>query len=395
VSLSLRTVRSLSKKLALPAILGALSLHARAAAAQAPSDSVIRIQLPSGRSYPITTADPITRVSVATPEIADAVVVGDRDLVINAKGVGETDVIVWIANEPRRHYRFVVGAAPDRKMVLLNVRIAEVRKDIESELGVSGLYRDKNGHVRAGTGIFNTDNVFDKVTGDVLLPATARFATILTDFGTKDFLAFIDAQAARGNAKVLAEPNLLAGNHDTASFLAGGEIPVPIAQPGANGTVTLTVQYREFGIRLNFMPEIVSDSLIRLSVRPEVSDLDFTNAVVLSGFRIPAFRTRRISTSVDVKKDQSLILSGLFSQSREQTRTGIPLLMDIPLIGALFGTSSWTSNETELLILVTPTVINPNAPPQSSVLRIVPDTSLPARDAIQKRLPPPPLVRKP
>ena len=393
--LSLRSVRYLSKKLALPALLGAFALHAPVAAAQAPSDSVIRVNLPPGRSYPITTADPITRVSVATPEIADAVVVGDRDLVINAKLAGETDVIVWITNEPRRHYRFVVSSAPDRKAVLLSVRIAEVRKDVVNDLNVSGLYRDKNGHARVGTGIFNTDNVFDKITGDVILPTTARFATILTDFGTKDFLAFIDAQSARGNAKVLAEPNLLAGNHDTASFLAGGEIPVPIAQPGANGTVTLTVQYREFGIRLAFMPEIVSDSLIRLQVRPEVSDLDFTNAVVLSGFRIPAFRTRRISTSVDVKKDQSLILSGLFSQQREQTRTGIPLLMDIPILGALFGNSTWTNNETELLILVTPTVINPNAPPPSQVLRIVPDTSLPARGAIEKRLPPPPAVRRP
>jgi pilus assembly protein CpaC len=258
---------------------------------------------------------------------------------------------------------------------------------------VNGLYRDKNGHTRAGTGIFNTDNVFDKVTGDVILPATARFATLLSDFGTKDFLAFIDAEQARGNAKVLAEPNLLAGNHDTASFLAGGEIPVPIAQPGANGTVTLTVQYREFGIRLAFISEIVSDSLIRLTVRPEVSDLDFTNAVVISGFRIPAFRTRRIATTVDVKKDQSLILSGLFSQQHEQVRTGVPFLMDIPILGALFGTSSWTNTETELLILVTPAVINPNAPPASSVLRIVPDTSLPARGAIEQRLPPP--IRKP
>jgi len=395
VSLSLRSVRSLSKKLALPAILGAFALHAPAAAAQAPSDSVIRVNLPPGRSYPITTADPITRVSVATPEIADAVVVGDRDLVINAKLSGETDVIVWISNEPRRHYRFVVSSAPDRKAVLLNVRVAEVRKDLVNDLNVSGLYRDKNGHTRVGTGIFNTDNVFDKVTGDVILPATARFATLLSDFGTKDFLAFIDAQSARGNAKILAEPNLLAGNHDTASFLAGGEIPVPIAQPGANGTVTLTVQYREFGIRLTFMPEIVSDSLIRLSVRPEVSDLDFTNAVVLSGFRIPAFRTRRITTSVEVKKDQSLILSGLYSQSREQTRTGVPFLMDIPVLGALFGSSTWTNNENELLILVTPSVINPNAPPPSQVLRIVPDTSLPARGAIEKRLPPPPAVRRP
>jgi Flp pilus assembly secretin CpaC len=116
---------------------------------------------------------------------------------------------------------------------------------------------------------------------------------------------------------------------------------------------------------------------------------------VLSGFRIPAFRTRRITTSVEVKKDQSLILSGLYSQNREQTRTGVPFLMDIPILGALFGNSTWTNNETELLILVTPQVINPNAPPPSQVLRIVPDTSLPARDAIEKRLPPPPAVRRP
>jgi len=150
-------------------LVGAFALYAPAAAAQAPSDTVIRVNLPPGRSYPITTADPITRVSVATPEIADAVVVGDRDLVINAKAAGETDVIVWISNEPRRHYRFVVSSAPDRKAVLLNVRIAEVRKDVETELGVNALYRDKNGHVRAGTGIFNTDNVFDKLTGDVIL----------------------------------------------------------------------------------------------------------------------------------------------------------------------------------------------------------------------------------
>jgi pilus assembly protein CpaC len=243
--------------------------------------------------------------------------------------------------------------------------------------------------VRAGTGIFGSDNVFVKVTGVVAIPNPARFATVLTDFGTKNFLAFVEAQEARGNARVLAEPNLMAGNRDTATFLSGGEFPVPIAQPGAGGVVTVTVQFREFGIRLAFMPEIVSDSLIKLTVRPEVSSLDFTNAVIISGFRIPALRTRRISTTVDVKRDQSLILSGLFSDDREQVRTGIPFLMDIPILGALFGVSSWTSSQTELMILVTPTLVNPNAPPPHSVLRIVPDTTLPARDAIEKRLPPP------
>jgi pilus assembly protein CpaC len=159
--------------------------------------------------------------------------------------------------------------------------------------------------------------------------------------------------------------------------------------------VTLTIQFREFGVRLNFIPEIVSDSLIKLRVNPEVSSLDFTNGVVLSGFRIPALRTRRTTTTVDVKRNESLIISGMYSEDRERTRTGIPILMDIPILGALFGSTNWTTNETELLIVVTPKLVNPNAPPARSILDIRPDTGLPAREAIEKRLPPPPLPRKP
>ena len=386
-----RSIRRQLRLLPFRFIAGALILGATAAAAQGPGDTIIRINLPVGRSYPITTQDPITRVSVATPEIADAVVVGERDVVINAKANGETDLILWITNEPRRHYRVTVRSASDRQSVLLAVRVAEIRKDALTELGMSALYRNNGNNTRAGAGIFNTDNNIDKTTGEITLPSTARFATVLSDFGTKNFLAFVDAQATKGRAKLLAEPNLLAGNRDTATFLEGGEFPVPIAQPGANGTVTLTIQFREFGIRLNFIPEIVSDSLIKLAVRPEVSSLDFANGIEISGFRIPALRTRRAATTVDVRRDQSLIISGLFSEERERTRTGIPFLMDIPVLGALFGTSSWTSNETELLILVTPTIVNPMAPPSRSILNIVPDTTLPAREAIEKRLPPPPI----
>lgn len=361
--------------------------------AQQPADSIIRIDLSVGRSYPLTTDNPITRVSVASPEIADAVVVAERELVINAKGNGETDILLWVTNEPRRHYRVAVHGASDRKSVLLSVRIAEVRKDVADALGISGLYR--NGNVRAGAGVFNTDQPIDKTTGDIVLPTTSQFATLLTDFGTKNFLSFIQAQSVKGNARLLAEPNLLTGNRDTASFLSGGEFPVPIAQPGSAGSApTITIQFREFGVRLNFIPEIVSDSLIKLSVRPEVSSLDFSNAVDISGFRIPALRTRRIGTTVDVRRDQSLIISGMFDDEREQTRTGIPFLMDIPILGALFGNSTWTSNQTELLILVTPTIVNPMSPPMSSLLPIVRDTTLPAREAIEKRLPPPP-VKKP
>jgi pilus assembly protein CpaC len=362
-----------------------------AASAQAIDDTITRIDLPAGRSLPITTLDPITRVSVATPEIADAVVVDERNIVINAKTMGETDIILWITNEPRRHYRISVRSPADRKAVLLNVRVAEVRKNDLNSFGTNFLYRDPGGHARVGTGIFNTDNAIDKTTGDVILPATAKFATLLTDFGTKSILSFIDAEATLGHAKILAEPNLLAGNHDTASFLAGGEIPIPIAQPSANGATTVTIQYREFGIRLTFIPEIVSDTLVKLNVHPEVSSLDFSNAVIISGFRIPALRTRRIATTVDVRRDQSLILSGLLDDERSVARTGVPLLSQIPILGALFGNTTWETDQTELIIVVTPTIVNPMNPPASAVLRIVPDSTLPAREAIEKRLPPPPI----
>ena len=159
---------------------GALLFGAATGSAQAPADEIIRINLPIGRSYPITTVNPITRVSVASAEVADAVVVGERDVVINAKTNGETDVILWVTNEPRRHYRVIVRSAADRQSVLLAVRVAEVRKDALTELGVSGLYRDAN--ARAGTGIFNTDNNIDKTTCDINIPGTARFATVLPDF---------------------------------------------------------------------------------------------------------------------------------------------------------------------------------------------------------------------
>jgi pilus assembly protein CpaC len=366
-------------------------LPVRSAVAQ--DDVVTRIALPQGRSYPITTTNPITRVTVATPEIADAVVVGERDLVINAKAPGETDVIMWVTGEARRHYRVQVGSKSDRNSVLLAVRVAEVRKDLLRSLGINGLSRE--GNARVGAGLFRSDDPFDKQTGDIKLPPDTRFATLLTDFGTKNFLAFIDAEQARGRARLLAEPNLLAGDRDTATFLAGGEFPVPIAQPGANGTFTITIQFREFGIRLNFIPEIVSDSLVKLFVRPEVSSLDYTNAVSISGFRIPALRTRRVTTTVDVKRSQSLIISGLMNEERERLRTGVPFLSDIPILGALFSSSSWRDNESELLVIVTPTVVNPLNPPPGSILRVLPDSSLPAREAIEKRLPPPPASRRP
>ncbi len=370
----------------------------RSASAQTAPENILRIALVAGRSYPLTTPDPITKIAVANPDIADVVVVAERDLVINGKANGETDIVLWAGDRPRLHYRVSVRAASDRRMVLLAVRLAEVRRDLLRNLGVSGLYRESNGNNRVGAGQFKSDNVFDN-TGKIAIPAESRFLTILSDFGTQQFLGFLEAEEQGGRARLLAEPNLLTADRDSASFLAGGEFPVPIVQGGAGGgvggQVPVTIQFREFGIRLSFRPEILSDSIIKLHVNPEVSSLDYSNAVLLGGFRIPALRTRRVSSTVDIRRDQSVILSGLFNEEREKVRNGIPLLMNIPIIGALFGSTRWQNSESELLVVVTPRIIDPSHVDGQLVLPIKPDTTLPAREAIQKRLPAPPATKKP
>ena len=359
------------------------------------SAQIVRIDLPVGRSYPLTTPVGITKVSIANPDVADVVVVGTRELVINSKQNGETDAIFWLSNGGRLHYRISVHAPADRPQIALYIKIAEVRKDFSRQYGLSGLYRNRG--TRVGSGIFNTDDVFDD-NGTITIP-DAGFLTVLTDFGTKNLLALLDLQESEGRAKTLAEPNILAGNRDTATFLAGGELPIPVVQPGEAGTTRVTIQYKEFGVRLRFVGEILSDSLIKLNVTPEVSSLDFASGIELSGFRVPAFRTRRVSTTVDVRRDQSMIISGLFNNEQERVKTGIPIIKDLPIIGDLFSSSQWRNNESELLIVVTPVIVDPLDPRPQDILKLLPDTALPARDAIKKRLddaskrPPSPIIR--
>ena len=366
------------------------------ALASAQSGPVVRIDLPVGRSYPLTTPVGITKVSIANPDVADVVVVGTRELVINSKAQGETDAIFWLANATRLHYRISVHSPSDRSQIALYIKIAEVRKDFSRQYGLSGLYRNRG--TRIGTGTFNTDDAFDQQ-GNITLPQQAGFLTVLTDFGTKNLLGLLDAEEATGKAKTLAEPNILAGNKDTATFLAGGEIPIPIIQPGEGAVTRVTIQYKEFGVRLRFVGEILSDSLIKINVTPEVSSLDFVNGVDISGFRIPAFRTRRVSTTVDVRRDQSMIISGLFNNEQEKVKTGLPWIKDLPVIGELFSSTRWINNESELLVVVTPVIVDPLDPRPQDVLKLLPDTALPARDAIKKRLddaskrPPSPIIR--
>lgn len=349
------------------------------------SGPISALDLPVGRSFPIRADTTVTRVSIVNTAVADVVVVSDREVVINSIASGETDAIIWLANGTRTHYRISVHSPADRKQISIAVHFAEVRRDALRELGVSGLWRDQR--TRAGTGIFRSDNVFDEE-GRITLPPNTGFGTILSDLGTNNLLAFLDAQEQRGNARLLANPSLMAGNKDSATFLVGGELPIPVVQSGTGGGAAgITLQYKEFGIRLKFVGEIISDSLIKLTVSPEVSSLDFANAITLQGFRVPAFRTRRIVSTLDVKRNNSFIISGMFAGEEDNVRTGLPLLMNIPILGQLFSSTRWQRNESELLVVVTPEVVDPLNPRPSDTLRFPADTARPATGALRRRPP--------
>jgi pilus assembly protein CpaC len=367
-------------------LLVAIVILCTAATARAQATQVTRIDLPIGRSYPISTPVPISRVSIAAPGVADVIVIGEREVVINALAAGETDAIIWQANGTRQHYRVSVHSPSDRMQIALRIKFAEVRRDALRELSVSGAVFDKN--INAASGAFDPRSIFPA--DSLIIATTRRFLSIFTDFGTDNLVAWIEAQEQAGRAKLLAEPTILAANKEEANFLAGGELPVPVVQAGAGDVASarVTIEYREFGVRLNFMGEIISDSLVKLRVRPEVSSLDFGNAVLVSGFRVPAFRTRRIESTLDVRRDRSLIISGMFNSEEERVKTGIPLLMHIPILGQLFSSTRFQKNESELIVIVTPVIIDPLRPPPEHSVQLLPDPTLPAREALEKRLAP-------
>jgi pilus assembly protein CpaC len=262
-----------------------------------------------------------------------------------------------------------VPGGNESQQVLLQVRFAEVNRRALRELGVS-LFTSGNGlwntwgrlttqqfPAPAFTGMEAT-----KVNGDITeQKGELTFSDFLNVFflnAKYDFGAVIRALQNSGNFQSLAEPNLIAYNGQEASFLAGGEFPVPIAQ-GTTGAVT--VQFKEFGIRLTFTPTIAGD-MIRLKVMPEVSTLDFANGVSLGGFRVPALTTRRAQTDVELRDGQSFAIAGLMDNMSQDDEAAIPFLSKLPIIGYLFKSKAERSAQTELMVLITPRLVRPLNP---------------------------------
>ncbi len=170
---------------------------------------------------------------------------------------------------------------------------------------------------------------------------------------------FIDALKENGLTKVLAEPTLITLSGRSASFLAGGEFPIPVPQSSGGGGTTITIEYKTFGVGLNFTPTVLGNGKISMMVNPEVSELDFTRAVSLQGYIIPSVNTRRVSTVIELGDGQSFAVAGLLKDDVREVVRKFPVLGDIPVLGALFRSTEFQKNETELIIIVTPHLVKP------------------------------------
>ena len=248
---------------------------------------------------------------------------------------------------------------PERQ-ILLKVRFASIDRTKERQLGINVF----------STGIGNT--IGSETTGQFSSPSvtpTVGAPTQLSVTNPLNLFAFypglnigatIEAMEQRGLAETLAEPNILAQNGKQASFLAGGEYPFPMVQgAGVGGSGAVTISFKEYGIRLNFIPTITPRGTIRLQVSPEVSALDFGDAVSIAGFVEPAITVRRVKTEVELGDRQSFAIGGLLDNTENETFQKIPFLGDIPILGKFFQSMSRTKNNTELIVIVTPEIVSP------------------------------------
>jgi len=377
------------------------------------AESFPKVQLIAGRSTVIGTEFDVTRIAVTNPEVADAVVVQAREILIDGKKPGTVSLIVW-GSGSRTQYNIIVeqpttsleqqlhtlfpgedvtvgtneGATilsghvsstnvmlrmgeiatasmpksqiinllqvpggSESQQVMLQVRFAEVNRRLLTEAGL-GMFVTRDRVLARSTTQQFAAPTFEQEAGQDKL--------VFSDFLNLFFWdrkvgvgGVLRALESTGAFQSLAEPNLIAYNGHEASFLAGGEFPVPVVS-GITGQVSII--FKEFGIRLNFMPTIAGDA-IRLKVRPEVSTLDFANGITLSGFRIPALTTRRAETVVELKDGQSFAIAGLLDNISQNDGAAVPVMSKLPIVGPLFKSRSKRAEQTELMVLITPRLV--------------------------------------
>jgi pilus assembly protein CpaC len=423
-----------------------LALAAGTCLAQGAEDLRITV----GKSIVIDYPADIRQISTSNPEIVDANPVTTREILMSGKGLGSATMVVWSKSDQRMFYNvtvelnleplrrilqdtypnekidihssrdsitlngtvsnkdiadrvvalsatfaktvvnnLVITASPIEKQILLRVKFAELDRTQALQYGVNFV----------STGAFNTIGAV--TTGQFNSgPAPTGGSLTVTDalniFAFRPDLniaAFVKALQDNNILQILAEPNLVTTNGKEANFIVGGEFPVPVLQGGGNSGA-VTIQFREFGIRLLFTPQITGNNTIKLALRQEVSTLDFANAVTLQGFLIPALSTRRAETNVELAEGQTFVVAGLMDNRETSAMSQIPIISSIPVIGQLFKSKIERKNSTELVMLVTPEVTEPLGPndpkpqpyfPKDFLKRLEPKDVQPAKSAGKKK----------
>ncbi|USN98234.1 MAG: type II and III secretion system protein family protein [Phycisphaeraceae bacterium] len=255
------------------------------------------------------------------------------------------------------------------QQVMIKVRVAEANRIAIRSLGINAVHSGDSafgGSTIGGNpnsidiGIPGNQPAQDNLLFNVLQSATVGDATTLfAGFQGLDFEMFVEALEDNQYLRTLAEPTLVAMSGEKASFLAGGEFPIPVASAGAGGATQISIEWKEFGVRLNFLPTVMGDGEIRLQVAPEVSDLSDVGAVELEGFRIPSLLTRRAATTLRMRSGQTFAMAGLLDRKVAGRTQKVPGLGNIPILGALFSSVRYEHGETELLVLATVDLVEP------------------------------------
>jgi pilus assembly protein CpaC len=381
------------------------------------------LHLAVGKSITLKSERPVKRVSIGDPEIADFVILSPRIIHITAKAPGTTNLVLWGNGSVSAIYDLEVAIdvsglkkklheilpdegdlkvvamhdaitlsgtissatnlsqalalaeayAPADKIinlvqvagvhqVMLEVRVAEMSRTLGKQLGVNLNYASKGGNF----GISKLNNLTQLVAPEDanLFTPNAPFATLVNPAinalfrfttGGNTWTFFIDALKEEGLIKILAEPTLISLSGQTADFLAGGEFPVPVPQ----GLGTAAIEYKAFGVGVSFTPTVLSNDKISIKVAPEVSELDFSTAILVEGFVVPGITTRRSSTVVELGDGQSFAIAGLLKDNARNIVSKFPILGDLPVLGVLFRSTSFQKSETELVIVVTPHLVKP------------------------------------
>ena len=367
-----------------------------------------------GKSLVLDSPLPIDRVSVADPNLADAVAVNPREVLINGKLPGETSLIVWQNNGSRTIYDLVVQVSPlkleaareqiarefpgeaisismDNDTAFLRGAVKDVTaagrvvaiastlgKTVnllrveapaaESQILVKVRFANVDRSAAMSLGLDLASGAFNQTTAigvDGIISqdgaktfSVSQAVNVLLFRKDLNLVAALKALETKSLLEMLAEPTVPAMNGKQASFVAGGEFPFPMVQPSAGGAV-VTLSWREYGVRLNFLPVITPRGAIRLQVAPEVSSLDYTHAVTVAGYTIPGISTRRVQTEIELESGQSFVIAGLIDNQTSESLSKIPGIGSIPILGKLFQSKTINRSNNELLVIVTPEIVRP------------------------------------